>query len=900
MQPNRNLYFFSRSDDELFRALDQKLSVPLIPEFQAYFLRELKNRSLLQPLQVQSFGQPFSAWHMTVSAEEKEIAAVLEDGLKNGSIRIPGSTPGLSGALTGMNGFSDYLKAFGVQIAERIKDRFPPLYDPGKEPASSHLEEVNRYVKSHAGYVLFDAQLAASEAVVRQLKKNDLAFVVAECGTGKSKVGSAAAYASIRAQGLARSFNVVICPSHITEKWVRELYETVPNCVAKAASSLSDLDKLHNIYRSEDKHVFCVLSKEKAKNGPMRYPAVSWNPVKKAFCCPDCGAELTMPVFDGETRALETADSFFFQVERTNNHKCPECGGSLWSVINPDVLSPEKNEWVRIGGYGFIHRKFIMQHYSRCKDEFIRRQIWEIARQPDGIYPTAGAYRRYPLSAYIKRHIGHVDCLIIDELHEYTGESAQGEAMAEIASVSRKTIGMTATLINGYCKGMFYLLFRLKPYLMIQDGQKYDSPRSFCEQYGIMETVYEITNDSIYNSSSKNKTRRVREKSLPGVSPLVYARFLLEHTVFLTLADMGKELPDYEEIPVSCSMAEDVAKAYQAMEANLKKILRSDRRKANCILSSYLNLLSAYPDQPYGQPIVCDPFSGDPLVIPPRVGDIGSVWDKDRKVLELVEKKVQAGERVIIYTAWTRLDTQTKLHTLLTQAGYRVKILDRRVPTARREKWVDNQVAEGTNVLIVNPALLQTGLDLNAFTTLIFYNTAFNLFVLRQASRRSYRINQTAPKIEVYLLYYAHTMQQRTMRLMASKLSAAMVIEGSGFSEEGLAALSQSDDMMALLAKDLVHGIKDSVEDLSAAFKRMAVHNDKAEQAKERTEPVIQSPVPETPDPQIPVEILDVEKPVSPEPTVQNAAWKRRKARRKSLEEYKETGQADLFSLLAS
>lgn len=85
--------------------------------------------------------------------------------------------------------------------------------------------------------------------------------------------------------------------------------------------------------------------------------------------------------------------------------------------------------------------------------------------------------------------------------------------MAEIASVSRKTIGMTATLINGYCKGMFYLLFRLKPYLMIHDNQKYDSPRSFCEQYGIMETVYEITNDSIYNSSSKNKIRRVREKT---------------------------------------------------------------------------------------------------------------------------------------------------------------------------------------------------------------------------------------------------------------------------------------------------------------------------------------------------------------------------------------------------
>ena len=89
---------------------------------------------------------------------------------------------------------------------------------------------------------------------------------------------------------------------------------------------------------------------------------------------------------------------------------------------------------------------------------------------------------------------------------------------------------------------------------------------------------------------------------------------------------------------------------------------------------------------------------------------------------------------------------------------------------------------------------MQTGLDLNAFTTLIFYDTGYKLFTLRQASRRSWRINQTAPRVEVYMFYYRDTMQHKAIKLMASKLAVAGIIEGS-FSEEGLAAMSECEDM---------------------------------------------------------------------------------------------------------
>ena len=140
-----------------------------------------------------------------------------------------------------------------------------------------------------------------------------------------------------------------------------------------------------------------------------------------------------------------------------------------------------------------------------------------------------------------------------------------------------------------------------------------------------------------------------------------------------------------------------------------------------------------------------------------------------------------------------------------------------------------------------------TLLDLNDFTTLIFFNLSFNLYVLRQASLRSWHINQTAPKIEVYLFYFTDTMQQRALKLMASKLAAATMIEGQ-LSEEGLAALSQNTDMTTQLARELASGIKESVEDLTATFKKMAIKNDR--ETKKPELKVIKPEVPALPEPE--------------------------------------------------
>ncbi len=832
---NRNLYFFCNGDDELFTELDQKLSVPLIPEFKDYFLSEIKKRNILKPLQVYCIGRRFQGWHMNVTDKETELVEVLEDGLKAGCITIPGASDEPSRDFDSILTFTQYLQEFGTMIADRIKDCFPPRYNPAEEPICPELDEVNQFVMDQAGYSLFDAQLGAAEALKRQLETDKMALLVAECGTGKTKIGSAALYAYQHSNPKRRvydkAFNVIICPSHITGKWVRELHETIPNCFAKHIQTMTDVDNLYEYYKTHSKTVYCILSKETARNGYMRKPSVRWNPVRKGFECPHCGYIQEMTVFDGDTSYLVNADSTFFLNENSKNHKCQnsKCREPLWGMLNPTVLAPENTDWVRIGGYGFVHRRFAWQAHCICKSKENLAKIEEVMDNPNGIFPAPGAYSRYPLSAYIKRKIRRIDALLVDELHQYSGESAQGQAMAELAGIADKVLGMTATLINGYAKGIFYLLYRLKAHLMLEDNHRYNGSNEFCAQYGVVEELYEL-DTSQYNTTSKASKRKMREKFLPGISPIVYSRFLLENTVFLSLADMGKELPDYEEIPVFCDMTDKVREEYTRLETVFKKIMRKDAKLGNRIMSAFMNLLTAYPDQPYGHDPIYNPLirhKKESVILPENIGDGTVLQPKDTEVMSLIESKIAAGERVIVYTAWTRLDTQEKLLKALAEKNIPSAILDQRVPTVKRETWVDKRLGEGVKVLIVNPALVETGLDLNAFTTLIFYNIAYNLYIFRQASRRSWRINQTAPKVEVYMFYYRNTMQQRALRLMASKLSAATVIEGN-ISDEGLAAMSACEDMTTQLAKELMLGIRENTETLADSFKKMAIHNERS------------------------------------------------------------------------
>ena len=81
-------------------------------------------------------------------------------------------------------------------------------------------------------------------------------------------------------------------------------------------------------------------------------------------------------------------------------------------------------------------------------------------------------------------------------------------------------------------------------------------------------------------------------------------------------------------------------------------------------------------------------------------------------------------------------------------------------------------------------------------------------------------------------------MQARAIKLMASKLAAATLVEGN-FSDEGLAAMSDCTDMTSQLARELTKGIRDEVEDVAAMFKKMAIIKDENEPEEDMSNYVI-------------------------------------------------------------
>ena len=833
--PPRTCYFYCpQGDDErLFEDIDRKVGVPLIPEFREYFLDALRDKGILRPLNVWSCHDKFDVWALRCSKDDKNLADVLDEGLRKGKINIPGAAGKYDSAFDSIDGVTSYLREFGVSMANKIKARFTPLFDPAAEKLSAEIMMVNKNIFEHTGYSLYDAQLACAEALKRKVMQRQPALIVAECGSGKTKIGATALYAAHLAENRPKSFNVVMCPSHVTHKWVREIEETIPDSFGGVIRGITDMQRFYAVYKAGNRSAFAVISKEKARDGYMKAPSVRFSKRKGAFLCPRCYKPVEMDVVDGPSKYRTYADSEFFMNENSKNHKCEHCGEVMWSPLE----AHDQTEWVKIGDYGFVHRKFAYRHLGKRnvrKSAKLRKAISEVSENPDGVFIARGAYRAFPLSTYIRRHMkGKIDGFIADELHQYAQNSGQGDAMAEVAAAADKVIGMTATLINGYSSGIFHLLWRLFARFMLMDLQQYDDPKRFDREYGVLEETYEVTTEAggEYNSNRRTSKRKLKERLLPGVSPLVYARFLLEHAVFLSLMDMGKDLPEYEEFPIPLAMTEAVKKEYERLQNGIKNLM-TNRKIASKIQSAAMNLLTVYPDQPYGLPPIEHPFEDDKVLIVPR--DTATFEDshqKELKLLELLERKISAGERVLIYTSWVRIDTQDKLKKLLGDAGYKTAVLTVSKAPEEREQWVANQVADGVKVLITNPSLVETGLDLNDFTTLIYYNIGYNLFTLRQSSRRSWRINQTAPRIEVFFFTYRGTIQERALSLMASKLSAAGLIEGQ-VTDEGLAAMSDCRDLTSQLAKELARGIREEVEDLSGVFKRMAILKTDEEKAE--------------------------------------------------------------------
>jgi hypothetical protein len=707
----------------------------------------------------------------------------------------------------------DYLRAHATELGARILETYPPLQGP-RDPIAPELATLLRKP--------LPAQALAVTGTAKYLRTAKAARIVAECGAGKTLM----ALATIHVLAFGRpSANLVMCPSHITHKWAREILLTIP----RARAFL--IEDLRNGGDPGRPHGICEV---KLSKGRTVYEG-------KRISLPEMrqiGRNEWRKRLPGPTFFISGKDkgklSYFWDHAFIKAKSGPNLGG----VVNPDSgLAILDSEMKKLTALDFQEKVKVSEALAAPRGGTTRfSPLWQADR--------TRIQRMAPIE-YIGRYMrGWFDFAIADELHQLAGDTAQGNGLGVLGRAAQRLIALTGTLMGGYADDLFNIFYRMEPRAMVCEGFAYGGQgrRDFQEQYGVLETIEKVEESDNACSRATKKTVRVLRK--PGASPLLFGKFLMNTTAFLSLEDISDKLPRYDESVISVDMDEPLQQAYEKLEEDIRSAMKAHRGNKS-LMSILLNTLLLYPDHPYNFDEIWararDPQTKEYvkfLVTEPENLTREALYAKERALIADVKEELRQGRRCQVYATYTgEKDVTLRLETVLRQEGIRVAILRSSVPTDKREDWYDRQLKAGVELVICHPKLVETGLDLLAFPTLYFYETGYSLHTLRQASRRSWRIGQRFP-VRVKFVTYSGTMQETCLRLMGKKMLVALMMEGK-FSGEGLQALDTDEDLMSAMARELVE--KAGVGETADAVWRELDH----EREKVQPRPTAAEPEPE-------------------------------------------------------
>ena len=863
-------------EQAVYDKLDRYYPWPVLKEWVPFLISELASMNYVHPAQTTTMDdKPINGkWLncLVLNAPVMRITEVISNGLKDHAITMNGSND-VSIPMSNVTGLDSYLDATNDVHARRIQEMFKPCFVPGEDKYSDAINDVTDYQEYMAHLKLYPAQKALVQGTANSLKKKDFMFLVIECGGGKTAT-SLTTVMTYHGNSKRWMTNVVMCPGHLVNYWQREIERLCPMSEAVILENFSQLKELEPKIKNQTmrrKHLWLVVSKERAKFGFEERPAAIWSDSKKCFVCPECGQPLYTVTYEGRGRYRQEVrhrmDETSFRVQRrklseqnlycrntvkiynkkTGEEEWVKCGAKLWEP-NVKAAGDTESDWVKLGKAGWVMRKHIdsltREHNITTKYTCIpgaenasrenpkkftvttpglleRYEAIETPSKADGDMlvalasaasgdiPVQVAPRRYSIAKYMRQYLkGDIDFFIADEVHELKGDTEQGEAFGDFVRTARKSLGLTGTLLNGKASSLFYLLYRTCPSLMKEEGFDYNSVDKFIKEYGVLKATNTYENNNGRLGRRRGSGGSVKE--LPGISPLIFTKFLMENCSFLGLEDISEGLPGYREIPVPCEMDSDVSQGYDRITRAFRQNCGGRYSKGMKTMSQWVNLMSVYPDQPFDQYDIVHPETGASLISPDAC-DEAPIRGKEQALIDLCIRKKEAGEKVLVYYHFVnRTKLSKRLKDLLTNNGITVAVMDTGISSEDREAWIAKKVEDGVDVVICNPKLVATGLNLLDFTTIVFYEIDYNLYTFRQASRRSWRLNQEND-IEVYLLYYRETVQEACISLMAEKLKAAMAIEGK-FSEEGMAAMANNNDILTQIASSVTNDIKETVD----------------------------------------------------------------------------------------
>jgi hypothetical protein len=348
---------------------------------------------------------------------------------------------------------------------------------------------------------------------------------------------------------------IVMCPPHLVEKWEREAKEAYAFTFVKILRNVEDVTTFMDQARHNSPKTLNIgiLSRETAKLSEGWSVAVDWQQVRSAL----------WPHNAPRPKDEQGIDVSGYRIVMVQQPLCPSCGRLVTDAMDKShherrgkrltkgVKERKTTDSPTPVNAAWLNR--VPRFCGHCNAAlWTKERTFSKGKKVNGNPKNP----RTPLAEFIAtRYRDQLFLLISDELHESKSAATdQGEAMMVLANAATKVLGLTGTLFGGVASSLYAIEYVFNPRIRT----KYPWGRGINKWVRDMGTLERIVEhrpqyDKAGVYSGKRRVEHKPKEAL-GCSPLLVSE-IIDHCVFVGLADFGRKMPEFEEIPVPMRIA---------------------------------------------------------------------------------------------------------------------------------------------------------------------------------------------------------------------------------------------------------------------------------------------------------------------------------------------------------
>ena len=705
------------------------------------------------------------------------------------------------------------------QIMKALEQTLSPVFDINQPEKYSHI--FNRYVNL-ARYLL-PMQSEKSAAIETFFETNKSCVAVLDTGYGKTQVST-----SVLSNPNIKTA-LVVAPPHLTKKWGREIKTVLGKqfpieiVYVETYMDLLPLTKFKYRVKKWEKELEVTVKKLKTLTNE--------NEIKRLTSFIKSRQKLLKQYNQYLPKTNKRRVYIVAKTKNSLSYTTEVKFDTSFSIDKQEVeIRDDRGRVQKVVQKKIMHdyrcvncsSKLTASTFAKMKgtslEEKDTRKASKITKCKSCDTPTTQPLRHTISPAEFLKRYGikeSIDLTIIDELHEEKAkDSLRGLALGHLVPKSKNILGLTGTLLGGYASHAFYTFYRLFPRIF-KNELKYEwsDVNEFIKEFGGSEEITQVIDyDPItFNITEYGRNFGLKERAdmsprlLDAILPMcIFGK--LEEIKFL---DKNASLPPYTEISHLVEYEDILKEKYTKYLQKLTTLASFNNKEFNDKKGwAKLKVDSVLiPDIPFQEQYVelKSPDGGVETVVyePSITRNELPLTNKEKKLLEIIKQSKANNRKVLVYHDFINSGLRENLIEVLENNGLKVEQLTTAISPNKREEYIKTLDCD---VLITNPELVKTGLDLLEYPTIIFYQqvySSYNIFTMRQAAKRAWRIGQLK-ECEVHSIAYAGTHQATVLQLIGSKMNVSQTTEGRLSTGNDIASEAEDENMQIQMARAIL------------------------------------------------------------------------------------------------